>query len=108
MNEIEQSKDEIIAALIESNDILQTELTNVRRSHRTLRTVISALRRSVNDYKAAIISKKFTDEVFKEFCDGKFDVPVGVEETGGLPNSSTPVEPTVANVEEASIPNTHS
>lgn len=108
MSDIAQSKDEIIAALIEANDILQTELTNVRRSHRVLRTVLSALRKSVAQYREVIVSKKFTDEIFKEFCEGKFDVPVAIDELGGLPGLSGVVETTVANVEEAPVPNASS
>lgn len=95
---------EVIAALIESNDILQEEVSRLRTSSRVLRTVIKALRASLASYRKQAETAKFNDDTFKAYCDGEFDTPVITDVNGGLPETSEVVEPVVATTEEASAP----
>ena len=88
-------KDQIIAGLIESNDILQEELNRLRNSNRVLRTVHRALRATLESQRAQLELAKFNDEVFKSFCDGGFSAMVAGEAEGGLPEAESVVEPEV-------------
>ena len=64
-----------IESLIESNGILQSELTRLRNSNRILRTVHRALRATLESQRAQLELTSFNDDVFKRFCAGEFDTP---------------------------------
>jgi len=83
-----------IEALLESNNILQEEVSRLRNSNRILRTVHSALRAANESLRAQVELAKFNDETFKSFCQGEFDAPVTEYAEGGLPTASV-VEPLV-------------
>jgi hypothetical protein len=84
-----------IQALIESNDILQDEVTRLRQSNKILRTVHSRLRATLNSLRAQVELARFNDETFKAFCEGEFDAPVTDDVEGGLPTASSVVDPLV-------------
>ena len=88
-----EDKDLVIAGLIESNDILQHEVTKVRNSNRILRTVVRALRTANESLRRTVEVAQQNDEMFKDLCEGKFDDTVSGDETqGGLPKASHEVE----------------
>ena len=68
---------QVIASLIESNDILQEEVERLRTSNRILRTVHRALRATNESLRTQAELAKFNDDTFKSFCQGEFDVEVG-------------------------------
>ena len=83
-----------IESLLEANNILQEELTRLRNSNRLLRDVNRAIRRSNTSLQNQVALAQANDEMFKQFCAGKFDAPgqfdaaVAVpSEQGGLPTS---------------------
>jgi hypothetical protein len=89
-----------IESLIESNNILQTEVTRLRASNRILRTVHRALRATLESQRAQLELAQFNDDTFKRFCNGEFDHPgqfdavVGVEaEESGLLEPGSQAEP---------------
>ena len=84
-----------IQALLESNNILQEEVSRLRNSNRILRTVHSALRAANESLRAQVALAKFNDETFKAFCQGEFDAPVTEHAEGGLPTASRVVDPLV-------------
>jgi hypothetical protein len=73
-----------IAALIESNDILQEEVSRLRNSNRILRTVHRALRAANESLRAQVELAEFNDNTFKSFCQGDFDVTVPNPSDDGL------------------------
>jgi len=101
-----QDKDQIIAALLESNEILQTEVTNTRNTNRLLRRVNSALRSSITSMRQQIEAAMQNDDMFKRFCAGEFDAKGTASVEGGLPNTEAIVESTAIDGEEALAPNT--
>jgi hypothetical protein len=91
-----------IESLIESNNILQTELTRLRASNRILRTVHRALRATLESQRAQLELASFNDDTFKRFCNGEFDHPgqfdaVVTEQVadGGLPEPTSQAEQSV-------------
>lgn len=98
----EEKTDLVVEALIESNDLLQAELTRLRSGHKVLRTVIRKLRDTLRVYQQLRETAQFNDEVFKALCNGEFEAPVVLTGEGGLPDPESKVESTVANGEEAS------
>ena len=84
-----------IQALLESNNILQEEVSRLRNSNRILRTVHSALRAANESLRAQVSLAQFNDETFKRFCQGEFDAPVTEYAEGALPNASSVVDPLV-------------
>ena len=90
---MEQDKDLIIAGLMESNDILQQEVSKVRNQNRILRTVVRSLRTANDSLRRTVEVAQQNDELFKSLCEGSFDAPVSCDEAGGLPSASYEVEP---------------
>jgi FtsZ-binding cell division protein ZapB len=88
-----EDKDLVIAGLIESNDILQQEVTKVRNSNRILRTVVRALRTANESLRRTVEIAQQNDETFKDLCEGKFDAEVSCDAEDGLSGSSHEVEP---------------
>ena len=91
-----------IESLIESQNILQEEVTRLRNSNRILRTVHRALRAANESLRAQVEVSQFNDDTFKRFCAGEFDHPgqfdAVVEEAnaeGGLPEAGAQAEPSV-------------
>jgi FtsZ-binding cell division protein ZapB len=64
-----------IESLVESNNILQGEVTTLRNSNRILRTVHRALRAANESLRRQVEQAAFNDETFKQFCNGDFDTP---------------------------------
>jgi len=62
-------------SLIESNNILQDEVTKLRNSNRILRTVHRALRAANESLRRQVELGQFNDDTFKRFCAGEFDAP---------------------------------
>ena len=84
-------------ALVESNNILQEEITRLRYSNRTLRTVVRALRSTCDSLRAQAEQANFNDETFKKMC-AEFvppqeSVPVDSVEYVGLADATGTVEP---------------
>jgi hypothetical protein len=98
----EGTKDFALEAVVEANDLLQEEVTRLRASHKTLRSVIKALRTTLTTYRGLLEISKYNDELFKSLCEGAFDAPVALTGKGGLPETESGVESTVRNGEEAS------
>lgn len=92
---MEQDKDQVIAALVESNEILGEENGRLRNNNRVLRTVVSALRDTVTKLRESVAIAQQNDEIFKSFCQGDFDAPVSTPAQGGLPVGQSSVEPAV-------------
>lgn len=92
---MEQDKDQIIAALVESNDLLVEENGRLRNNNRVLRAVVTALRKTVNQLREGVAIAQQNDEIFKSFCQGDFDAPVSSPAEGGLPKAGALVEPLV-------------
>ena len=78
-------KELVIAALMESNEILRTENNGLRNSNRILRTVFRNLRAANESLRRLVDIAKDNDEVFKKWCEGAFDAPVLNPAQGGLP-----------------------
>ncbi len=87
-------KDQVIAALIESTDILQNESITLKASNRLLRKVNSILRQTITSLQNQVAVAQANDDLFKRFCSGDFDAKSDVTPEGGLPGGVTPVEPT--------------
>ena len=75
---------QVIDSLIESNNILQGEVAQIRRSNRILRTVNSTLRKSIDSLRKQVAIAQDNDELFKQFCNGDFDVPSTQPDESGL------------------------
>lgn len=85
-------EEEVNEALIESNELLQEEVTRVRSCNRMLRRVISALRQTNAVLRTQVGIAVANDEAFKAMCDETIGDPVA-ETEGGLPELSDVVEP---------------
>lgn len=72
-----------IESLIESQNILQEEVTRLRNSNRILRTVHRALRAANESLRAQVELSQFNDDTFKRFCEGEFDHPGQFDATVG-------------------------
>jgi FtsZ-binding cell division protein ZapB len=88
-----EDKELIIAGLMESNDILQQEVSKVRNQNRILRTVVRSLRTANDSLRRTAEVAQQNDELFKSFCQGDFDATVSCDAEGGLPSASHEVEP---------------
>lgn len=85
-------KDQVIASLIESNDNLRGELSQLRNNNRILRRVHSALRSANQALRNQVALAQQNDELFKELCTSDFGAKVTSPEDGGLPEPGTQVE----------------
>jgi hypothetical protein len=82
----------VVDALVESNDILQEEVTRFRETNTMLRRVNHTLRRTLDSLRNQVAAAAENDETFKAFCDGEFDAQVIEAEDAGLAESGTQVE----------------
>lgn len=89
-----------IESLVESNNILQDEVTKLRNSNRILRTVHRALRNANDSLRRQVEQSSFNDDTFKRFCAGEFDAPGQFdavvtlpEGEGALPEPAVEAEP---------------
>jgi FtsZ-binding cell division protein ZapB len=87
-----EDKDLVIAGLMESNDILQQEVSKVRNQNRILRTVVRSLRTANDSLRRTVEVAQQNDEMFKSLCQGDFDAKVSGDAEGGLPKTSHEVE----------------
>jgi hypothetical protein len=99
---------ETIDALIESNDILQEEVSRLRVSNKVVRTVNRALRDANKSLQRQVDLAQFNDETFKSFCNGEFDARFPITAEGGLPEAGKGVESLAIDSEEASASSTSS
>jgi FtsZ-binding cell division protein ZapB len=76
-----------IESLVESNNILQGEVTTLRNSNRILRTVHRALRAANESLRRQVEQAAFNDETFKQFCNGDFDAPHQFDATVEVPTA---------------------
>ena len=95
----------VVDALVESNEILQEEVSRLRNNNRMLRTVISAQRKTATVLRDQVAIAAANDEAFKAMCQEtivqenfvykpeSFDVMVEPTDEGGLPGVLSPVEP---------------
>lgn len=90
-----QDKDQIIASLVESNEILRGELSQLRNNNRILRRVHSALRSANQALRNQVAIAQQNDELFKELCTSDFGAKVTRPEDGGLPEPGTQAEASV-------------
>ena len=90
-----QDKDQIIASLIESNEILRGELSQLRNNNRILRRVHSALRSANQALRNQVAIAQQNDELFKELCTSDYGAKVTSPEDGGLPEPGTQAEASV-------------
>jgi hypothetical protein len=95
MSEETLNKDQVIASLMEANDLLQEELQQVRNNNRILRRVHSALRRANTSLRNQVAIAQQNDELFKELCTSDFGAKVTSPEDGGLPEPGTQAEASV-------------
>ena len=84
--------EEIVDALVESNDLLQEEVTRLRETNTMLRRVNRALRRTLDSLRNQVAAAAENDETFKAFCAGEFDDQVIETEDAGLAESVSQVE----------------
>lgn len=89
-----RDKDQVIASLIESNEILREELQQLRNNNRILRRVHSALRHANQALRNQVAIAQQNDELFKELCTSSFGAVTNPED-GGLPEPGTQAEATV-------------
>jgi len=61
-------KDQVIASLMESNEILREEMQQLRNNNRILRRVHSALRSANQALRNQVALAQQNDELFKELC----------------------------------------
>ena len=69
----------LAAALQESNDILQDEVSRLRETNATLRVVIRTLRRTNESLREQVSNASENDDTFKRFCTGEFDADFDIE-----------------------------
>ena len=90
-----QEKDQVIASLIESNEILREESQQLRNNNRILRRVHSALRSANQALRNQVAIAQQNDELFKELCTSDYGAKVTSPEDGGLPEPGTQAEASV-------------
>lgn len=95
MSEETLNADQVIASLLESNELLREELQQLRNNNRILRRVHSALRSANTSLRNQIALAQQNDELFKEFCTSDFGAKVTSPEDGGLPEPGTQAEASV-------------
>ena len=72
---------QVVDAFVESNDLLQEEVTRLRETNTMLRRVNRALRRTLDSLRNQVANAAENDDTFRRFCDGEFDAQV--TEPGG-------------------------
>ena len=82
----------IVDALVESNDLLQEEVTRLRETNAMLRRVNHALRRTLDSLRNQVANAAENDDTFRRFCDGEFDAPVIEDGDAGLAEAASQVE----------------
>jgi len=85
-------ENQVVDALVESNDLLQEEVTRLRETNSMLRRVNRALRRTLDSLRNQVANAAENDETFKAFCAGEFDDQVIETEDAGLAESVSQVE----------------
>lgn len=85
-------KDSVIASLMESVELLRSEISLVRNNNRILRRVHSALRSANESLRKQVDLAQENDLLFKQFCNGDFDAKVTSTVEGGLLEAGTKVE----------------
>jgi prefoldin subunit 5 len=85
-------ENQVVDALVESNDLLQEEVTRLRETNAMLRRVNRALRRTLDSLRNQVAAAAENDETFKAFCAGEFDDQVIETEDAGLAESVSQVE----------------
>ena len=85
----------IVDALVESNDMLQEEVTRLRETNAMLRRVNNALRRTLDSLRNQVANAAENDDTFRRFCEGEFDAQVIESEGTGLVDSESQVEEAV-------------
>ena len=73
-----------IDSLLEANETLKGEVSRLREAHKLLRKVNSALRNANESYRRQVNLAVENDEIFKQFCNGDFDVPSPNPDESGL------------------------
>ncbi len=91
----EIDKDQVIASLMESNDILRGELSQLRNNNCILRRVHSAMRSANQALRNQVAIAQQNDELFQELCTSDFGAKVTRPEDGGLPEPGTQAEASV-------------
>jgi FtsZ-binding cell division protein ZapB len=86
------SEETVVDALVESNDLLQEEVTRLRETNAMLRRVNRALRRTLDSLRNQVAAAAENDDTFRRFCDGEFDDQVIETEDAGLAESVSQVE----------------
>ena len=84
-----------IDALLESNDMLQGEITRLKESNSTLRRVNSVLRKSLDVLRTQVAAAAENDDTFRRFCEGEFDAQVTELGDAGLAEAGSQVEEAV-------------
>jgi hypothetical protein len=91
----ELNADQVIASLLESNELLREEMQQLRNNNRILRRVHSALRSANTSLRNQVALAQQNDELFKELCTSDFGAKVTSPEDGGLPEPGTQAEASV-------------
>jgi hypothetical protein len=84
--------EQIVDALVESNDMLQEEVTRLRETNTMLRRVNRALRRTLDSLRNQVANAAENDDTFRRYCEGEFDDQVIETEDAGLAESGSQVE----------------
>lgn len=90
----------LLEQALDTNQTLQDEINQLRRTNKMLRNLNGALRRANDSLRRQHELAVQNDELFKQLCETGFGVPVEGNE-GGLPENPV-VEASVANEGEAS------
>ena len=85
----------IVDALVESNDLLQEEVTRLRETNAMLRRVNHALRRTLDSLRNQVAAATENDDTFRRYCEGEFDAQVTEPGDAGLAEAGSQVEEAV-------------
>ena len=94
------SEEALLQQALETNQTLQEEINQLRRTNKMLRNLNTALRRANDSLRRQHEMAVQNDEMFKQLCESGFGANVDGE-AGGLP-ADLSVEASVANEGEAS------
>ena len=89
------SEETVVDALVESNDLLQEEVTRLRETNTMLRRVNRTLRRTLDSLRNQVAAAAENDETFKAYCEGEFDAQVTEPGDAGLAEAGSQVEEAV-------------
>ena len=64
---------QVVDALVESNDMLQEEVSRLRETNTMLRRVNHALRRTLDSLRNQVANAAENDDTFRRYCEGEFD-----------------------------------